>query len=207
MHRCTHPIVRKHMDHNPSMSCKGRDGTLQAKDRRIEYMHAEAAKYNVDPKHAVEDILFFTEFFEPMDHINTKYNEMLGIDNSTPMEAKKGFRDTVAAMVQWLEARIAQHKTQQSVNPFTGLSIETGDYRVKQPWMFTDKIAEGGVGPMGYPTSKRRWQEVAAHVMNKPMFQVGPPSNDEYEAGDEDWGFMDDNVLDFTPVVVELASL
>ena len=69
--RCTHPRIRKYMDENPSMANTGRDGTMQAKDRRLEHMHAEAAEYNVDPKHSLEDILFFTEFFPAMDHVNT----------------------------------------------------------------------------------------------------------------------------------------
>ena len=138
------------MDENPSMANTGRDGTMQAKDRRLEYMHAEAAEYNVDPKHSLEDILFFTEFFPAMDHVNTKYNEMLGLDLSTPMDARPAFKGTVAAMVHWMEARLEQYKDSPTVNPFTGTSIHTGDYRLKQPWLFCDKIAEGSVGPIGY---------------------------------------------------------
>ena len=53
-------------------------------------MHAECASFNKDPTHAIEDVLFFTTHFEALDQVNTRWNEMLGMELHTPMEAKKG---------------------------------------------------------------------------------------------------------------------
>ena len=68
------------MSCNASMSENGRVGTMQAKDRRLEYMHAQCTDYNVDPKHSVEDVLFFTQYFEALSHIDNKFNQMLGLE-------------------------------------------------------------------------------------------------------------------------------
>jgi hypothetical protein len=196
------------MEENMSMSIDGRDGCMQAKDKRIEYMHAEATDFNVDPNHSVEDILFFTEYFEEMDHINKCYNQMLGLENSTPMEARKGFRDTVAAMTKWLEMRIDLHSSNLDLNPFTGFAMDSGDYRIKKPWLYHDQIANGQAGPIGYPTSKWRWSQVVGHVMRKPMFDVGPATQTSYEADEGDFEQLD-NVwgLDWGGHVVDLDQL
>ena len=107
------------------------------------------------------------------------------------MEARKGFKDTVAAMVGFLEERLDVYKDElPSLNPFTGLDIEVGDYRIKQPWLFIDQIAEGKAGPIGYPTSKKKWEQVVSHVMKKDMFNVGPAPTEE--AADDEGGDWDD---------------
>ena len=196
--RCTHPRIRRHMDQTASMSMSGRMGVSQGKDRRMEYMHAQVQDFNEDPKHAVEDAIFYAQHFESLDHMNTKWNEMLGLDNSTQVEVSRGFKDTVLSMVNWIEMRMEHYKGHPTINPFTGLDLEKGDYRVKQPWIFLDKVAFGQVGPIGYTSSKKTWSQVVNHILKKKMFQVGPQI--ELDDGGGEWGYLDD-ILDVSNVV------
>ena len=169
---------------------------MQGKDRRIEYFHAECTSYNVNSTNSVEDQLFFTEHFEGLDHVKTSWLEALGLDDSTPMEVKQGFHNTVWSMVNWMESRIQLFEHKPSFNPFTGLDMETGDVRVKQPWIFLDQVADGKVGPISYPFQRKTWRQVVTHLLRKPMFN---PSADMQTSGvDEDdqgaWGWLDDDV-------------
>ena len=150
-------------------------------------MHAECSAFNKDPKHAIEDVLFFTEHFEALDQVNTQWNEMLGMELHTPMEAKKGFLDTTNALIRWMLHRLDLYKDAPLFNPFTGLHLEKGDYRIKQPWLFIEKIASGQCGTLQHPLQKKTWQEVVHHVIIQQQWQGA----DSGGLGD-DWGWMEE---------------
>jgi hypothetical protein len=198
--RCTHPKIQTYLHLNPSMSNTGRDGTMQAKDRRLEYMHAECSAFNKDPKHAIEDVLFLTMHFDALDHVNTKWNEMLGMDLHTPMEAKKGFLDTVKAIICWMQTKLGEYSDQPLINPFTGLYLEKGDFRVKQPWLFFDQVATGQCGTLQHPLQKKRWQEVVAHIIAKQKWQGG----NDVAPSRGDWEWMEEQVDAFNDDLDEL---
>ena len=195
--KCTHPRLQLLLHQSPSMGISEKYGIMQGKDRRMEYFHAECTDYNQDTQHSVEDQLFFTRHFHTLDHVNKVYQNTLGLDDETPMEAKAAFCTTVAQMVKWMESRIDMFDHKPSINPFTGLDIEVGDVRIKQPWQFIDQVADGRVGPLNYPYQKKTSREVITHLLRKPMFNpthhmqvVGVDDED----GEEDWGWLDDEV-------------
>ena len=173
---------------------------MQAKDRRLEYMHAECSAFNKDPKHAIEDVLFLTMHFDALDHVNTKWNEMLGMDLHTPMEAKKGFLDTVKAIICWMQTKLGEYSDQPLINPFTGLYLEKGDFRVKQPWLFFDQVATGQCGTLQHPLQKKRWQEVVAHIIAKQKWQDG----NDVAPSRGDWEWMEEQVDAFNDDLDEL---
>jgi hypothetical protein len=193
--RCTHPRIRLQLHMNASVNETGRVGVMQGKDRKIEYMHAVVTEYIQDTKHSFEDCLFVTEHYTSLDHVNNTFNEALGLDDSTPMEVKTGFRHTVQSMVVWMEERLELFKDKPNFNPFTGLDMEVGDMRVKQPWMFVDQIAAGNCGPIGYPFSKKNWKQVVKHLLRKDMYQTipeGEDSDSDEEIGG--WNWLDDHI-------------
>ena len=174
---------------------------MQAKDCRLEHMHAEATLFNKDPKNAISDVLFFTEHFDSLDRVNRCWNELLGMDLHTPMEAKKGFLDTLMAIYNYFLRKLDEHKDQPLVNPFTGLHLEKGDFRVKQPWLFVDQIALGQLcGSLQHPLQKKRWQDVVAHTIQKQGW-----TDHSSEAGlGGDWDWMEEQVDVFNDDLDEL---
>lgn len=194
--RCTHPRIQYLLHLHPSMNHTGRMGCGQAKDRRVEYMHAECKSFNKDPKHSFEDALFFTEHFSSLDHASTHWHEAIGLEYSTPMEASSGFKLTVKAMVRFVLDRLEMFDGNTTHNPFTGNEMYCGDYRIKQPWLFYHKIGAGLVGPVGFPTSKKSWRQVVTHILSKDMFRVSPNCHEglDEENIDEDWSWLDDNL-------------
>ena len=194
--RCAHPRLQLLLHQSPSMNISGRAGTCQGKDRRMEYFHAECTDWNKDSTHSLEDQLFFTQHFHTLDHVNTIWKETLGLDESSPMETKAGFKTTVGSMVEWMEMRLSLFADKPTYNPFTGLDMEVGDVRVKQPWQFISQVAHGRVGPLGYPYQKKTARQVISHLLRKGMFN--PTAHLEVagldqDAGD-DWGWLDDEV-------------
>ena len=105
----------------------------------------------------------------------------------TPMEAKKGFLDTTNALIRWMLHRLDLCKDAPLFNPFTGLHLEKGDYRIKQPWLFIEKIASGQCGTLQHPLQKKTWQEVVHHVIIQQQWQDA----DSGGLGD-DWGWMEE---------------
>lgn len=197
--RCTHPRIQLLLHQHPSMSQTGRMGSMQAKDARLEHMHAECSAFNLDPKHSFEDALFFSEHFTALDHASSTWHEAQGLDYNTPVEAKAGFKATVSAMVAFIQSRIQLFDGNTEMNPFTGNHLYRGDYRIKQPWLFCEKVAMGNSGPLMCPRSKKTWRQVVTHILKKDMFKVSPTvaqGLDEEE--DEDWGWLDDQVDDST---------
>ena len=168
--RCTHPRLQLLLHMSPSMNISGKMGTMQGKDRRMEYFHAECTAFNKDASHSLEDQLFFTQHFHTLDHVNTVWQETLGLDDGSPMETKAGFQVTVKSMVAWMQMRINLFAEKPTFNPFTGLDMEVGDLRVKQPWQFISQVAHGRAGPVGYPYQKKTAREVVTRLLRKPMF-------------------------------------
>ena len=114
--KCTHPRLQLLLHQSPSMGISEKYGIMQGKDRRMEYFHAECTDYNQDTQHSVEDQLFFTRHFHTLDHVNKVYQNTLGLDDETPMEAKAAFCTTVAQMVKWMESRIDMFDHKPSIN-------------------------------------------------------------------------------------------
>ena len=95
-----------------------------------------------------------------------------------------------------MEERIALFEHKPSFNPFTGLDMEVGDMRIKQPWMFIQQVADGQVGPIGHPCQRKTWREVVTHLLRKPMYN--PSAHLQVAGVDDDdggeWGWLDDEV-------------
>jgi hypothetical protein len=153
----THPAIRSFLYHNCTVSPRSRIGCDWEKDADLEYVNAQTERHSTKSEGAYESALVYVEHFHSLDHVDRVYRELFGLDVHTPIEARTGFKDTVFALIKWLERCLEAHSDDPSshnINPFTGLSAGSYDQRHAYPWQHIRAVNWGGSGPIGYPSAK-----------------------------------------------------
>ena len=86
------------------------------------------------------------------------YSEEMGNGLDTPITARGNYVNDINALQRWFHALIPTPSRPTRISPFTGTSIDTGDYRMNKPWVFVDHVAVGRSSPIGVALARERWQ-------------------------------------------------
>ena len=125
-------------------------------------------------EHSYESALLWCEHFHALSHVDRVYRELFGLDVATPIEARTGFKDTVLALIRWLEQCLEGAEEEPSRNPFTGLMMGSYDRRRACPWEHIRMVAEGRSAPWGHTVGKKDCVQYAWDYLhyNMPSYVV-----------------------------------
>jgi hypothetical protein len=113
--------------------------------------------------------LRFSKNVKALIHADLNYSEEFGNGLDTPMGARGNYSNDVQYMVRWFQHLIPDYRANTRINPFTGTSINTGDYRENKPWIFVDHVAVGRAAPKGFH-GRQRWQLWMQHYIDDNMY-------------------------------------
>ena len=172
---CTHKSIRELICYEQTVNQNGRVGTDFHIDDHIEAVNKDVQAF-ADKSDTPANVMIYTEHQEVMKHIDSRYRELMGVDNETPLEERTSFYTTVAAIVRWMEAKIKQHKKEPARNPFNGRLTygESNDYRRERPWEHIKKCHDGEAAPIGFSQfNPKKWKDYAEGYIQKNMYDVG----------------------------------